>query len=948
MSGERGTRILFEREHELELIDEAVDAAADGNGSVTLIRGPAGIGKSELLAIAGVRAADRGFGVLTARGGEFERSFGFGIARQLFTCVLDDTAERAALLQGAAALAEPALLLEAAERAKDKPGVPVGDPAAPIQHGLHWLVANLADRAPLLIAVDDLQWADPESARWLLYLARRAVDLPVLLLLAIRDGEPGLDVEIVTALERQRWSRGLRPQPLSEHAAAELVRTELDPEAEEEFCVAAHRAAGGNPLYLHELLAAARDADLAAVADSASRLEDLRPEGISRSVLARLARLGNEAAAVARAVAILGPGASPRRAAALAQLGSDDAASAADALIETGILAPTESLEFAHPLIRSAVYADIPATRRGFAHSQAARVLIADAATEEEVAAQLLYGEPGDVPGAVETLRGAAGNAMSRGAPKAAVAYLKRAFAEPEARALRRTLLPELLVAATTAADVAALEGISDDPIAELGDDPDILRDSNSGAAMVAWLFYTGRFAELDEQIKRGVAATVAAGDHALALLRETLSLSIVDVQPDEAIRRLDRHAQRVRRNTQEERIWLAMRGWWRHIQEAPASECVDLVRRGIDRGQLLEVPNLGPVFAQAVFVLLRADELDEAEPWLEAMIDDAKRRGPPYAMSAFGLRSHLAYRRGDLAAAELDGRKTVEICREHGIALGLAINLRFLIDALIDRGEQEAAQAELAVSGFDGTLPDFWWFFPLRFGRARLRIELGRVEEGIADLRDMLRPREETRPASEPIASTLALALHATGGDEDEIQRLLDREVKAAREWGKPHGIGVALRAQGLVEGGERGIELLTESVEVLRSSPTRLELARSLTELGSALRRANRRNDARQPLREGMDLAHRCGATPIAERAQEELTASGAKPRRVMLSGVEALTPSELRVARLAASGMANREVAQQLYISVKTVETHLGSAYRKLDIRSRRELPGALEGD
>jgi DNA-binding CsgD family transcriptional regulator len=423
------------------------------------------------------------------------------------------------------------------------------------------------------------------------------------------------------------------------------------------------------------------------------------------------------------------------------------------------------------------------------------------------------------------------------------------------------------------------------------------------------------------------------------------LSLSIVDVQPEEALKRLDRHAPRLQPGTDEERMWLAMRGWWRHIQGGSDSECVDLARRAIDRGQLLELSSLGPMFGQAVLVLLRADELDEAEPWIEAMVDDARRRGPPYAMSSFGLRSYLAHRRGDLAAAELDARKTVEICREHGIALGLAINLRFLIDALIDQGKHEEAQAELTASGLEGDLPDFWWFYPIRFGRGRLRIELGRVQEGVADLRAMLREPADTRPASEPVASTLALALHAGDGDANEIQRLLDCELEAAREWGTPRGIGVALRASGLVEGGERGIELLEESVEVLRSSPARLELARSLTDLGAALRRANRRVDAREPLREAMEIAHRCGAPPIAEHAREELAATGARPRLVMLTGVESLTPSERRVATMAAEGLGNREIAQALFVSVKTVETHLGHAYGKLDISSRKQLPDAL---
>jgi DNA-binding CsgD family transcriptional regulator len=650
---------------------------------------------------------------------------------------------------------------------------------------------------------------------------------------------------------------------------------------------------------------------------------------------------------VAQAVAVLGDGAGPRRVAAFTELDSSDVASAVDLLMEAGILGAADGLEFAHPLIRAAVYGEMAVAGRALEHARAAALLIEDRASAEEVAAQLLLAQPGSVPGTVEALRTAAKSAMSRSAPKAAIAYLRRAFLEPEAEASRKALLSELLVAATTTADLAALDGISDDPIAELGSDPSVLLDRAAGAALVAWLFYTGRVDELGQQIKRGIAANIEAGDHLLALQRETVSLSIVDVEPDEAISRLDRHATNLRPNSQEERVWLAMRGWWRQMGDGSAAECADLARRGIDRGQLLDLPDIGPVFGQAVLVLLRADELEEAEPWIEAMIDDAKRRGPPYAMSSFGLRASLAYRRGDLAAAEDDGRRTVEICREHGVSIGLAINLRFLIDALMDLGKLEEAEAELEAAGFDAALPDFWWFYPIQFGRARLWIELGRVEQGIAALQEMLRSGQDTRPATEPIASTLALALRATGGDPDEVRRLLDWELEAAQRWGTPRAIGIAQRAMGLVEDGERGIELLAESVASLRRSPARLELARSLTDLGSALRRANRRTDAREPLREALELAHRCGVGPIAERARDELAATGARPRRVMLSGVESLTPSELRVAKMAAEGLGNREIAQELFISVKTVETHLGSAYRKLDISSRTELPAALSG-
>ena len=148
-----------------------------------------------------------------------------------------------------------------------------------------------------------------------------------------------------------------------------------------------------------------------------------------------------------------------------------------------------------------------------------------------------------------------------------------------------------------------------------------------------------------------------------------------------------------------------------------------------------------------------------------------------------------------------------------------------------------------------------------------------------------------------------------------------------------------------GLVEGGSRGEQLLRDAVATLADSPARLEHARALVDLGAALRRGNSRSEARQLLREGVDQAHRCGATALVTRANHELAATGAHPRTVMLSGLEALTASERRVAQMAADDLSNKEIAQALFVTVKTVETHLGRVYRKLAVRSRKELALAL---
>src|SRR6202044_2761807 len=199
--------------------------------------------------------------------------------------------------------------------------------------------------------------------------------------------------------------------------------------------------------------------------------------------------------------------------------------------------------------------------------------------------------------------------------------------------------------------------------------------------------------------------------------------------------------------------------------------------------------------------------------------------------------------------------------------------------------------------------------------------------------------------PAILPWRSDAALSL-ASAGDRDRARRLAVMEVDAARAWGAGRALGIALRAAGLVEGQAGGTDLLAEAVAVLRPSPAPLELARALVDLGAAERRSVSRAKARETLREGLDLAHRQGGLRLAERARRELVIAGGKPRRDAIRGRDALTPSELRGAELPASGQTNRQIAQALFITQRTVENHLTGTYGKLGIGSRSELPAALE--
>jgi DNA-binding CsgD family transcriptional regulator len=272
---------------------------------------------------------------------------------------------------------------------------------------------------------------------------------------------------------------------------------------------------------------------------------------------------------------------------------------------------------------------------------------------------------------------------------------------------------------------------------------------------------------------------------------------------------------------------------------------------------------------------------------------------------------------------------------------------LGYVLEVLIERGELGDAERLLAESGIaDRGAGDDFTYHPMLHARARLRAARGDLDGARADFA-ALRRRPGRWNTYLPLVPALLVAPELGEAREEERERA-ERMLREGQAWGTPRAVGMALRALGLAEGGERGLELLEESTRVLEPSPARLEYARALTDFGAALRRANRRSDARAPLRLALDLADACAATPLAERARQELRAAGGRPRRARTSGAQALTASERRIASMAAEGLSNPEIAQALFVTRKTVEAHLGNAYRKLGIRSRTGLAGALAED
>jgi DNA-binding CsgD family transcriptional regulator len=347
----------------------------------------------------------------------------------------------------------------------------------------------------------------------------------------------------------------------------------------------------------------------------------------------------------------------------------------------------------------------------------------------------------------------------------------------------------------------------------------------------------------------------------------------------------------------------------------------------------------------EAVLVLSLADAGREAWAGVQEWREVARRRGRTVATAmSDAIAAHLAAREGDIRLSLALGEQALA-AEDTWVAI---LATAFLVPALIDAGETERARAMLAERGLLAVeLPPVFPFNVVKYARGCLHAARGDHETAAADLVSLGADAARwgiVNPAAIGWRSAAAVSRSALG-DRDAARALAEEEVELARRWGAAREIGVALRAAGLVTGGDEGIELLGQAVDVLRRSSARLELARALGDLGSARRRAGNRAAARDLLRESLDLGYALGGHAVAARAREELVAAGGRPRRNASRGRDALTPSELRVAELAAAGRTNRQIAQALFVTQRTVENHLTSAYAKLGITARPELAAAL---
>jgi DNA-binding CsgD family transcriptional regulator len=926
---------LIERALELDVLRAAVTRLAGGAGAIVVFSAPAGLGKSALLEHAAQEATQSGWRVRRAAPGRLERHFAFGVVRALLEGALRDASDerRARLLDGAAAPAG-ALLLDGA--------LPGADATTAISHSVLWLCAALAEDAPLVLVIDDAQWADRQSLEVLAYLARRIADLPVLIAIGARADDPDSPSDLLGLIGGAPAATVLHPQPLTHRGAAKLIRRAA-PATPPEICRECHRAAAGNPWLLSELGRRIADHGLSVLAASEGDAPPL--SALARTVVrARLAELSARDRAIIEAFAVIGEGAPRQVIAAVADVALDELGTACDGLVAAGLLR-FGGTRFAHHLIASAIRDDLPSGRREHLHRETARALMATGADDDSVAGHLLRCGADADPEISALLRRAAADAARYGAPHTAAAYLERALSERAPGDDRGRLLAELATVAFDAGLPDARERLRE-ALAEAHDRDSRLDVLTRLAALsVVDIDEPGLSTRFEQEL-------AAETDPPTRLAIEAAALDTLITIPA-------RHAERARRvaaididaiaDSALRRAFLAHRAWVgteRGVPDAPAVAA--LAREALEGDELLHDAGRRAAYHLATRALVMADHADEADAAIARLRDHALQRGSVrlHAAAAW-YAGDLALRRGRLADAEDEARIALSLLDDDVTVLaGGAANV--LVCALAERGAFDEARDVLRVRGLDGSMEGLPWQSAVIHARARLWLAEGDYERALAEALRSGALREERgrpNPTWTPWRSTAALAL-AHVGRREEAAVMADAERALAGRFGAPVPIAGALHARAVAEPDDAARMALCErALAVAAGTPALLESVRARLVLGSTLAHMGRRIEARDALRPALADADAAGAVLLAQRARRELVATGLRPRQAALEGAAALTPRQRQVCELAAAGKGNRQIAQALFLSIKTVETHLAAGYRKLHVGTRAELAAEL---
>ncbi|SOE02191.1 BTAD domain-containing putative transcriptional regulator [Blastococcus haudaquaticus] len=897
---------LLDRERELVAVRAALDDLVAGEPRLLLVEGPAGIGKTRLLTEARRLAAQRSVRVLTARGSQLEKAFGFGAVRQLFEPELVAPERRDALLAGAAASARTVFDLAPGES-------PEGSFA--VLHGLYWLAVNLSADGPLVLAVDDLQWCDSASLRWLAYLVRRLDAVPVLVVGTVRTGEQHPDEQLLTELSLEPAAVVVRPAPLSPGAIADLVERRLGGPVSPLFALACSRTTSGNPLLLRQLL---RGLEADAVRPDAAHADVVVAVGsraVSSMVLMRLRRLPGPAADVARAAAVLGDGASLPAVAALAGLTEAETAAGLAALARCEIVRDEQPMAFVHALVRDAVYRDLPSAERALRHERAAALLRDAGANDEQVAAHLLLAPARGDPATVEVLRRAARTAAERGASDSGVTLLRRALAELPVGELRCDVLTELGMLESRIDGAASTEHLLQ--AYQLGEDP------RERATLAVAIARTEVFAS-----PPGVATAFAReaaralppdlDDHRQALLAIERTGGYMHGLEPQVWATTD--PGRPVGDGLGARMLAATLAFEATVDGVDRDRAVRLARSALDGDRLWAVDD-GLLWVVAANVRMLADD-DLGDFWTRARALAHARGSLFTAMSVSVWEGYWRWRRGELDEALACLTAALDQDRMWGgSGIGLPYTRSFQIGCHLDRGDVAAARraADAAVegpaAGDGGRL--------LEHAVARLLAVEGRPADALARLDAIPMPVPVRNPVWNPWLTTAAIALDRLGRRGEAVS-LMEEEVDRLRRWGAPTYLGTALCRLGELRGDD-GLDDVREAVAVLAPTHAAVELARARCMLGLRVQVPD--EEAVELLRAALDTALDRGALGIQRRARAGLARRG-RPDESGRDAQRCPTSTERRIVELAAAGHGVRDVAQRLFLTPGTVQAVLES--------------------
>lgn len=951
------------------MLASVLDDVGLGRSRLVWLEGAAGTGKSVLLAAAREDARRRGWMVLSGSGAVLETGNAFGVMRQV--------------LRGAVRDGRVAPKLAA-----------VGEHDSPFEvfeAALEYL-CDAVGGGPVLITVDDLAWCDSLSLRWLAYLAHRRADLPVALVLAgsaEETGERHFVVDELTAGCRRHVLRPLTPAQLGPWVAGVL-----DERPDDAFVARCHRATGGNATLLAALLRELAARSVRPVRESADAIAELGPDAVRPHVLPWIERGGSESPAVARAVAILGEDSEPVLVAALAGLGRDRAAAAADRLIRLGVLCDASPLRYAQPLVRAVVDTGMSAGSRDAMRMRAARLARDYYTAPDRAAAHLMAVDISGEPWALDTLRAAAGSARNRGEPAEAPAYLRRALAEPMPVAARAELLADL-GAAEIAAGAATAESTLLDAL-DLAADPrlrariggDLLRTdaavglrltpapdlADKAAALVgpdraertaeAAGVFSACVGPLDLAAKADaltgperagfaaesggfLARTAAPGfvEAAGALTRlegaesgAEAGVFLAGVTAPGFAELGERLSERGAGGARPRGLAGVVDAWHEVRRGGDRAACVRLAR-----GVLCDVDPRAPgefglrLVAAASLVIAEAYDLTD---------DPAGIGGGAHRCGTAGdmmigryLYGRALYDRGELERARTE--LTAALADAFVARMGGAARLA---GVLVDAGDVDAADRVLRRYAPEPAESRTWRTIVYGFARAVVAAARERHEEamdGFLDVGRGLRELGIDNPAVFAWRSQAARGAAALG-DIAAAKSLAADEVDLARRWGAPRTLSAALAAFAVVNSDPAAAR---EAVAVLDPGDAGPYRAKALVDLGAIEVGTGATGPGQEHLQEGFALAERLGAKGVSVRAARLIRGSGGRPDLRRVGGVSALTAQERAAAEHAATGATNRQIAEVMVLTQRTVEQYLTNVYRKLNITGRRQLAAAI---